>query len=488
MRSGSARQQGATADGYTPTALSEERTRADEILPAPDGHGPSPSGRVSRPRAAPDRRRTGFPRCPRTQRESRPCKATHRPLDRSSTLPCRRLSARRVTVRRIVAANCQGDVDVTSIETGPSWVERLNPRHWTLVWKLVIVGLVPALLALALGVLRIADQAGSAADLGRSGRLLEARNEIVAAADALRARARPGHPLRREQRQRRPRRARQQPRARRPRRSTRCGAGSPPPPPTSSPPPWPRCSARQDALDLVSSLRADGHGHAVGAVRPGRQPLHQRHRHDRRAGPRDPAPAAHPGHGGPGRRVERRHQRVGAARRSSTRSSRAPSARASRCPATPRWSTRPPRSSSTTTATTRPRSPPSSWPSSATSPTPRPPAGWISCRSAHPHRAVPAGPAGQRLGHGLRPGPGEHRPHGGADQRRAVRHGRRGRAARQQPRGHQLGHPHARPARRHHDRGAGGAVADPVAAAAAQLRARRRRAAAPAGRREHARR
>ena len=75
---------------------------------------------------------------------------------------------------------------MTSIETGPSWVERLNPRHWTLVWKLVIVGLVPALLALTLGVLRIADQAGSAADLGRSGRLLEARTEIVAASAALR--------------------------------------------------------------------------------------------------------------------------------------------------------------------------------------------------------------------------------------------------------------------------------------------------------------
>ena len=75
---------------------------------------------------------------------------------------------------------------MTSIETGPSWVERLNPRHWTLVWKLVIVGLVPALLALTLGVLRIADQAGSAADLGRSGRLLEARNEIVVASSALR--------------------------------------------------------------------------------------------------------------------------------------------------------------------------------------------------------------------------------------------------------------------------------------------------------------
>ena len=107
----------------------------------------------------------------------------------------------------------------------------------------------------------------------------------------------------------------------------------------------------------------------------------------------------------------------------------------------------------------------------------------------HPHRAVPAGHRWPETG--TRPTTrrrAEHRPHGGADQRRAVRHGRRGRPARQQPRGHQLGHPHARPARRHHDRGAGGAVADPVAAAAAQLGARRRRAAAPAGRREHARR
>jgi signal transduction histidine kinase len=96
------------------------------------------------------------------------------------------LSVGRVTVRRIVAGNPQGDVDVTSIETGPSWVERLNPRHWTLVWKLVIVGLVPALLALTLGALRIADQAGSAADLGRSERLLDLHAQVSAAGDALR--------------------------------------------------------------------------------------------------------------------------------------------------------------------------------------------------------------------------------------------------------------------------------------------------------------
>ena len=75
---------------------------------------------------------------------------------------------------------------MTSIETGPSWVERLNPRHWTLVWKLVIVGLVPALLALTLGALRIADQAGSAADLGRSGKLLDLHAQVAAASDALR--------------------------------------------------------------------------------------------------------------------------------------------------------------------------------------------------------------------------------------------------------------------------------------------------------------
>ena len=75
---------------------------------------------------------------------------------------------------------------MTSMETGPSWVERLNPRHWTLVWKLVIVGLVPALLALTLGALRIADQAGSAADLGRGERLLELHTQVSAAGDALR--------------------------------------------------------------------------------------------------------------------------------------------------------------------------------------------------------------------------------------------------------------------------------------------------------------
>jgi signal transduction histidine kinase len=75
---------------------------------------------------------------------------------------------------------------VTSIETGHSWSERLNPRNWTLTWKLVVVGLVPALLALVLGVLRVSDQAGEAADLGRSTRLLEVQEQVAGAADALR--------------------------------------------------------------------------------------------------------------------------------------------------------------------------------------------------------------------------------------------------------------------------------------------------------------
>lgn len=75
---------------------------------------------------------------------------------------------------------------MTSTETRPTWSERWNPRNWTLAWKLVAVGVVPALLALVLGVLRVSDQAGAAADLGRSSRLLEVRGQVAAVADALR--------------------------------------------------------------------------------------------------------------------------------------------------------------------------------------------------------------------------------------------------------------------------------------------------------------
>ncbi|MCX6462149.1 MAG: nitrate- and nitrite sensing domain-containing protein, partial [Pseudonocardiales bacterium] len=75
---------------------------------------------------------------------------------------------------------------MTTTEPTTSWAERVNPRNWTLAWKLVAIGLVPALLALALGVLRISDQAGDAAELGASNRLLEVRTEVAAAGDALR--------------------------------------------------------------------------------------------------------------------------------------------------------------------------------------------------------------------------------------------------------------------------------------------------------------
>ncbi|GAA2558349.1 nitrate- and nitrite sensing domain-containing protein [Pseudonocardia hydrocarbonoxydans] len=75
---------------------------------------------------------------------------------------------------------------MTTTELGAPWSERLNPRNWSLAWKLIAIGLVPALLALTLGVLRIADQAGDAATLGTSNRLLEIRGQVSTAADSLR--------------------------------------------------------------------------------------------------------------------------------------------------------------------------------------------------------------------------------------------------------------------------------------------------------------
>ncbi|MBL8925294.1 MAG: nitrate- and nitrite sensing domain-containing protein [Pseudonocardia sp.] len=75
---------------------------------------------------------------------------------------------------------------MTSTETGSSWSDRLSPRNWPLGWKLVAVGLVPALLALVLGVLRVADQAHAASQLETANELLEVRTRVAAAADALR--------------------------------------------------------------------------------------------------------------------------------------------------------------------------------------------------------------------------------------------------------------------------------------------------------------
>jgi len=75
---------------------------------------------------------------------------------------------------------------VTTIETGPGRYAWMDPRNWGLAWKLVVVGLVPALLALFLGGLRVTDQAGAADDLGRNGQLLDVRQQVAAAANALR--------------------------------------------------------------------------------------------------------------------------------------------------------------------------------------------------------------------------------------------------------------------------------------------------------------
>src|SRR4051794_26771728 len=114
-----------------------------------------------------------------------PLSAIHRLWSATRPAHHRRLSVGRATVPRVGVGTSQGDV-VTSIEPGSRWTERLNPRNWTLTWKLVVVGLVPALLALALGVLRIADDADQAAELGRSSRLVEVRDQVAGAANALR--------------------------------------------------------------------------------------------------------------------------------------------------------------------------------------------------------------------------------------------------------------------------------------------------------------
>ena len=68
---------------------------------------------------------------------------------------------------------------MTSTETRASWSDRLSPRNWSLAWKLVAVGLVPALLAIVLGVLRVADQAQTASELGTANRQLQVRTQVL---------------------------------------------------------------------------------------------------------------------------------------------------------------------------------------------------------------------------------------------------------------------------------------------------------------------
>ncbi|MCX6465751.1 MAG: nitrate- and nitrite sensing domain-containing protein, partial [Pseudonocardiales bacterium] len=61
-------------------------------------------------------------------------------------------------------------------DTAGTW---RTPRHWSLRVKLAVVLLVPAVLALALGGLRITDQAGEAAELSRVARFAEAQGSVA---------------------------------------------------------------------------------------------------------------------------------------------------------------------------------------------------------------------------------------------------------------------------------------------------------------------
>ncbi|MDQ4119524.1 MAG: nitrate- and nitrite sensing domain-containing protein, partial [Actinomycetota bacterium] len=76
---------------------------------------------------------------------------------------------------------------MTSTERRRTWSERSDPRNWSLVAKLAVVGLVPTVLALAIGAFRVIDQADVAEELGRGGGLVEAHQEVGALTQALQA-------------------------------------------------------------------------------------------------------------------------------------------------------------------------------------------------------------------------------------------------------------------------------------------------------------
>src|SRR3954452_6238216 len=175
-----------------------ERRYAASIIPGSPGHRPPRAG-VSKPEVVPGvgsarrptrpdekvRRSIDAAHAPRAG--SAPRRARHPPReDRTSARFVRELSVAHVRVRLDVKGNRLGDVGVTSTETGTSWSDRLSPRNWSLAWKLVAVGLIPALLAIVLGVLRVADQAEAASELGAANRLLQARGQVADAATALR--------------------------------------------------------------------------------------------------------------------------------------------------------------------------------------------------------------------------------------------------------------------------------------------------------------
>ncbi|SFM62095.1 Signal transduction histidine kinase [Pseudonocardia ammonioxydans] len=76
---------------------------------------------------------------------------------------------------------------VTSTERPSTLSERLDPRNWSLVAKLAVVGLVPTVLALSIGALRVVDQANVAEELGRGSSLVDVHRQIGALTGALQA-------------------------------------------------------------------------------------------------------------------------------------------------------------------------------------------------------------------------------------------------------------------------------------------------------------
>lgn len=74
---------------------------------------------------------------------------------------------------------------VTSTERPSTWSERLDPRNWSLVAKLAVVGLVPTVLALSIGAIRVVDQANVAEELSRGSGLVDVHRQIETLTGAL---------------------------------------------------------------------------------------------------------------------------------------------------------------------------------------------------------------------------------------------------------------------------------------------------------------
>ncbi|RZT88696.1 signal transduction histidine kinase [Pseudonocardia sediminis] len=76
---------------------------------------------------------------------------------------------------------------MTSTEHRRTWSERLDPRNWSLVAKLAVVGLVPLILALTIGAIRVIDQANVAEELGQGSGLVTVHQQIGALGRSLQA-------------------------------------------------------------------------------------------------------------------------------------------------------------------------------------------------------------------------------------------------------------------------------------------------------------